>query len=171
MLNEGPLEEMHPRLCADPCRLTGLKRRHELNEPLVDRIKPLAFGRASGTSAPAMLVPSGPSALFAWGSGRNGSATLPILVQRNALRVGYTRAHPLDPWRVTRRVAAHAQHTCRDGSALSAAQRPVWRGGARESAPGQNLQAAAAAYASSSAAQLFSTTSLTFRSYSRRFSW
>ena len=47
MLNEGPLEEMHPRLCADPCRLTGLKRRHELNEHLVDRIKPLALGRVS----------------------------------------------------------------------------------------------------------------------------
>ena len=47
MPNEGPLEEMHPRLCADPCRLTGLKRRHELNEHLVDRIKPLAFGRVS----------------------------------------------------------------------------------------------------------------------------
>ena len=47
MLNEGPLEEMNPRLCADPCRLTGLKRRHELNEHLVDRIKPLALGRVS----------------------------------------------------------------------------------------------------------------------------
>ena len=47
MLNEGPLEEMHPRLCADPCRLTGLKRRHELNDHLVDRIKPLALGRVS----------------------------------------------------------------------------------------------------------------------------
>ena len=47
MLNEGPLEEMHPRLCADPCRLTGIKRRHELNEHLVDRIKPLALGRVS----------------------------------------------------------------------------------------------------------------------------
>ena len=32
MLHEGPLEEMHPKLCADPCRLTGLKRRHALNE-------------------------------------------------------------------------------------------------------------------------------------------
>ena len=39
MLNEGPLEEMHPRLCENPCRLTGLKRRHELNEHLVDRIE------------------------------------------------------------------------------------------------------------------------------------
>ena len=47
MLNEGPLEEMHPRLCADPCRLTGLQRRHELNEHLVDRIKLLALGRVS----------------------------------------------------------------------------------------------------------------------------
>ena len=47
MLNEGPLEEMHPRLCANPCRLTGLKRRHELNEHLVDRIEQLALGRVS----------------------------------------------------------------------------------------------------------------------------
>ena len=47
MLNEGPLEEMHPRLCENPCRLTGLKRRHELNEHLVDRIEQLALGRVS----------------------------------------------------------------------------------------------------------------------------
>lgn len=61
MLNEGPLEEMHPKLCADPCRLTGLKRRHELNEHLVDRIKLLASGRVSVlllSTGEAISVPS-----------------------------------------------------------------------------------------------------------------
>ena len=57
---------MDPKLCADPCRLTGLSTRKELNEHVVDRIEALASGRVkvlllstgTGMSVPsASLVP------------------------------------------------------------------------------------------------------------------
>ena len=39
------MAEADPMHCADPCRLTGLAKRKELNEHVVDRLETLASGR------------------------------------------------------------------------------------------------------------------------------
>ena len=40
-----PMVEADPMHCVDPCRLTGLAKRKELNEHVVDRLETLASGR------------------------------------------------------------------------------------------------------------------------------